>query len=136
MGKTMPTYKGESQYLEEAKIALENLSEKNIKKLRKLTRYSSDIACIDEEILPFMYDNGLFTGSDHWIDGLEWLERDTEDRVERLDLDNTLILLTSALAKDDNKGADYWYYKGITTRLLKHLTELRDKAGTGPALCV
>ena len=125
MEKTIPTYKGESQYLEEAKTAFENLSEKNIEKLRKLASYSSDISCIDEEILPFMYDSRLFTGSDYWIDGLEWLEQDTEDRVEGLDLDNTLILLTSALAKGDSKGADYWYRSGITTQLFKHLVQFR-----------
>ena len=73
-----------------------------------------------------MYDNGLFTGSDYWIDGLEWLEQDTKDRVEKLNLDSTLILLTSALAGNDNNGADYWYRNGVTAHLLKHLSRLRD----------
>lgn len=126
MGKTIPTYKGESQYLEEAKTALRNLSEKNTEKLRKLANHSTDASCIDEEILPFMYDNGLFTGSDYWIDGLEWLEQDTKNRIKELDLDNTLILLTSALARGDNKGADYWYRNGITTILLRRLAQFRD----------
>ncbi len=125
MRKTMPTYKGESQYLEEAKIAIRNLSKKNTEKLRKLANHSTDTSCIDEEILPFMYDNGLFTGSDYWLDGLEWLEQDTKNRIKELDLDNTLILLTSALAGNDNKGADYWCRSGITVQLFKHLSQLR-----------
>lgn len=87
MGKTMPIYKGESQYLKEAKTALRDLSEKNIGKLRKLASRSKDTSCINEEILPFMYDNGLFTGSDYWIDGLKWLEQDTKNRIKELDLD-------------------------------------------------
>lgn len=126
MEKTMPIYKGESQYLEEAKSALRNLSEKNAKKLRGLANHSTDISCIDEEILPFMYDNGLFTGSDYWLDGLEWLEQDTKNRIKELNLDSTLILLTSALAGNDNKGADYWYRIGVTTQLLKRLVRFRD----------
>ncbi|MDO5451946.1 MAG: hypothetical protein Q4F56_02555 [Candidatus Saccharibacteria bacterium] len=72
-----------------------------------------------------MYDNELFTGSDYWIDGLEWLKQDVKDGAKKLNLDNTLILLTSALAKDDNKGADYWCRCGITAQLLKRLSQLK-----------
>jgi len=73
-----------------------------------------------------MYDNELFFGSDYWIDGLEWLEQNTKDKAKKLDLGNTLILLTSALAKDNNKGADYWYRCGVTAQLLRRLSQLNS----------
>ena len=123
-------YSQRATYLQEAKTSFGKLGDKGFAKLNKITEHASlfrhQTSYIDKELLPSMYDNNLFTGSDYWIDGLEWLEQDTEDKVRRLDLGKTLILLTSALAKGDNKGADYWYCKSITTRLLKHLIELRN----------
>ena len=126
----IPKYPQKSDYLQDAKDSFDALGDKCFIKLKKIARHASffhqQTSYIDKKLLPFMYDNGLFTGSDHWIDGLEWLEQDAKDKVKRLDLDNTLILLTSALAKGDNKGADYWYCKCITACLLKHLIELRN----------
>ena len=125
----IPKCPQESGYLQDAKYSFDALGDKSFIKLKKIAKHASlfhqQTSYIDKKILPFMYDNGLFTGSDHWVGGLEWLEQDTEDKVKRLDLGNTLILLTSALAKDDDKGADYWYRSGITAQLLKHLVQLR-----------
>ena len=124
----MPKYSQTPDYLLEAKSSFNKISDKSFAKLREIAEYASlfhqQTSFINEQLLPFIYDNGLFTGSDYWIEGLEWVERDT-DRIENLDLGNTLILLTSALAKNDNKGADYWYCNGITAQLLKHLLRLK-----------
>ena len=126
----IPKYPQRATYLQEAKTSFGKLGDKGFAKLNKIAKHASlfrhQTSYIDKKLLPFMYDNGLFTGSDHWINGLEWLEQDAKSRIKELDLDNTLILLTSALARDDNKGADYWYRKGITAHLLKHLIELRN----------
>ena len=125
----MPKYSQAPDYLLEAKSSFSKISDKSFTKLEEITEYASlfhqQASFIDEHLLPFMYDNGLFTGSDYWIEGLEWVERDMS-RIEKLDLGNTLILLTSALAKDDHKGADYWYCNGITARLLKRLLRLKS----------
>ena len=124
----MPKYSQTPDYLLEAKSSFSKISDKSFTKLEEITEYASlfhqQTSFIDKQLLPFMYDNGLFTGSDYWTEGLEWIEQDMS-RVERLDLSSTLILLTSALARDDNKGADYWYRSGITAQLLKHLVQLR-----------
>lgn len=125
----IPKYPQKSDYLQDAKYSFDALGDKSFIKLKKIARHASffinELLISIKKLLPFMYDNGLFAGSDNWIDGLEWLEQDAEDKVKRLDLDNTLILLTSALAKDDDKGANYWYRSGITAQLLKHLVQLR-----------
>ncbi|MBQ1373245.1 hypothetical protein IIY66_00360 [Candidatus Saccharibacteria bacterium] len=125
----IPKYSQKAAYLQEAKSSFNKLDNKGFAKLEKIAKYTSlfrhQTSYIDKKLLPFMYDNGLFTGSDYWLDGLEWLEQDTKNRIKELDLDNTLILLTSALAGNDNKGADYWYRIGITAQLLKHLSQLR-----------
>ena len=125
----MPKHSQTPDYLLEAESSFSRISDKNFTKLEEITEYASlfrqQTSFIDEQLLPFMYDNGLFTGSDYWTEGLEWVEQDMS-RVERLNLDDTLILLTSALAKDDNKGADYWYYNGITAQLLNHLLQLKS----------
>ena len=129
MSDSIPKYSQKPTHLQEAKSSFNKLSDKSFAKLEEITEHASlsqeEVAYINEQLLPFMYDNGLFTGSDYWIEGLEWVEQDTS-RIKYLDLDNTLILLTSALAKDDNKGADYWYHNGITAQLLKHLLRLKD----------
>ena len=126
----IPKYPQKVAYLQEAKSSFNKLDDKGFAKLNKTAKYASlfrhQTSYINKKLLPFMYDNGLFTGSDYWIDGLEWLEQDIKNRIKELDLDNTLILLTSALAGNDNKGADYWYRIGITAQLLKHLVLFRD----------
>ncbi|RYC74417.1 hypothetical protein [Candidatus Nanosyncoccus alces] len=125
----IPKYSQQSVYLQEAKSSFDKFDDKGFAKLNKIAEHASifrrQTSYIDKKILPFMYDNGLFTGSDYWIDGLEWLEQKTKDGIEKLDLNNTLVLLTSALARDDNKGAEYWYRSGITAQLLRHLLQLR-----------
>lgn len=126
----IPKYQQESDYLQDAKYSFDAFGDKSFIKLKKIARHASlfrwRTSYIDKKLLPFMYDNGLFTGSDYWIDGLEWLEQDIKNRIKELDLDDTLILLTSALAGNDNKGADYWYRSGITVQLLKRLVQFRD----------
>ena len=122
-------YPQEAAYLQEAKSSFNKLDDRGFAKLNKIAKHASlfqhQTSYINKKLLPFMYDNNLFTGSDYWIDGLEWLEQDIKNRIKELDLDNTLILLTSALAGNDNKGADYWYCSGITAQLFKHLSQLR-----------
>lgn len=130
MGKAIPTYKGEGQYLEDAKRAFCRLTEDKIKRLRSISRHSSarriSGSYINEHILPTMYEYQLFTGSDYWLEGLIWLEQNI-DKASELDLDKTLILLTSALAgSEDGFGADYWYRKGITSKLIDHLIYLHN----------
>lgn len=132
MGKTIPVYKGESQYLEDAKQAFRGLTDDKIKKLRSISRHSSarriSDSYIDERILPTMYEYNLFTGSDYWLEGLTWLEQNI-DKASELDLDKTLILLTTALASnEDGFGADYWYLKGITSRLIDRLIYLHSSS--------
>lgn len=128
MSDSIPKYSQKPTYLQEAKSSFYKLSDKNFAKLKEIAEHASlsqeETAYIDEQLLPFMYDSGLFTGDDYWIEGLEWVEQDTS-RIRKLDLNNTLILLTSALAKDDDKGADYWYCNGITAQLLNHLLRLK-----------
>ena len=126
---SIPKYPQKAAYLQDAKSSFDKLGNKGFAKLDKIAKHASifrqQTSYINKKLLPFMYDNGLFTGSDYWINGLEWLEKDIKNRIKELDLDDTLILLTSALARDDNKGADYWYRNGVTARLLKHLVQLR-----------
>lgn len=124
----VPTYLQTPDYLRGARSSFNRLSGKSVAKLEEIAErvslFRQQISFIDEQLLPFMYDNRLFTGSDYWIEGLEWVEQDIS-RVERLSIDNTLILLTSALAKDDDKGADCWYRNGVIALLLKHLLQLK-----------
>ena len=128
MSDSIPKYSQKPVHLQEAKSSFDKLNDKSIAKLKEIAEHAlfsqEETAYIDEQLLPFMYDSGLFTGSDYWIEGLEWVEQDA-DRIKDFDLDNTLILLTSALVKDNNKGADYWYHNGITAQLLRHLLQLR-----------
>lgn len=107
--------------------AFNNLNEAQVIKLRRIARrarvFRIWINYIDSVILPTMYDYQLFTGSDYLPDSLKKLEKNTNERISQLNVEETLTLITSALA-GGNPGAEYWYRKGITGNLFKHLVDL------------
>lgn len=117
-------------YHKSAVKTFNNLDGTQIRKLKKIARhacvFSANTSYIDNAILPTMYDYQLFTGSDYLLDDLKMLEKDTDIRIKRLDIEDTLLLITSALA-GGNPGAEYWYRRRITGKLFKHLIDLSKK---------
>lgn len=112
------------------KLAVEsfnNLDKIQIRQLRKIARHARvffmHTGYIDKIILPKMYDYQLFTGSDYLLDGLKGLKKDTDKQISQLGIEETLTLITSALA-GGNPGAEYWYRRGITGKLFEHLIGL------------
>ena len=112
------------------KLAVEsfnNLDGIQIRQLRKIARHARAFfmhtGYIDKIILPTMYDYQLFTGSDYLLDDLKRLEKGTDKQIHQLGIEETLTLITSALA-GGNPGAEYWYRRGITGKLFKHLSSL------------
>lgn len=114
-------------YHKSAVKTFNNLDGTQIRKLKKIARhacvFSAHTSFINSAILPTMYDYQLFTGSDYLLDDLKMLEKDTDIRIKRLDIEETLLLITSALA-GGNPGAEYWYRRRITGKLFKHLLNL------------
>lgn len=87
-----------------------NLSETQIEKLKKIARHARVLfvhaGYIDKIILPTMYDYQLFTGSNYLLDDLKGLKKDTDKQISQLGIEETLTLVTSALA-GGNPGAEY-----------------------------
>ena len=112
------------------KLAVEsfnNLDGIQIRQLRKIARraraFFMHTGYIDKIILPTMYDYQLFTGSDYLLDELKGLKKDTDKQISQLGIEETLTLMTSALA-GGNPGAEYWYRRRITGKLFEHLIDL------------
>ena len=134
----LPRYNETKPQLDIARSIFYDLDSKQTSALKRVANHSYicflRTSYIDKCILPLMYELGLFTGSDYWLEGLKWLEQNPKERINQLDLDMTLLLLTSALARDDEFGADYWYRKRIAGRLLRHLVDLKNGATTATAI--
>ena len=128
-GNALPIYNEIKPQISVARSTFYNLDSEQTSALKRVANHSYicflRTSYIDKRILTLIYELGLFIGSDYWPEGLKWLEQNTKERINQLDLDMTLLLLNSALARDDEFGADYWYRKRITGRLLKHLVELK-----------
>ena len=125
----LPRYNETKPQLDVARSIFYDLDSKQTSGLKRAANHSYicflRTSYIDKCILPLMYELGLFTGSDYWLEGLKWLEQNPKEHISQLDLDMTLLLLNSALARDDEFGADYWYRKRVTGRLLRHLVDLK-----------
>lgn len=65
----IPKYPQRAAYLQEAKFSFNKLGDKGFAKLNKNAKHALLFRCqtsyIDKKLLPFMYDNNLFTGSDY-----------------------------------------------------------------------
>ena len=57
------------------------------------------------------------------LDELKGLKKDTDKQISQLGIEETLTLITSALA-GGNPGAEYWYRRRITGKLFEHLIDL------------
>lgn len=135
------------------KIAVDNfnhLTDEQFARLKSLERYLRwhriSHKPINKKILPLFYDLGLFVYDESivffkienrqiriiWSEGIAWLmtldAKSKGYQPPEPDLATTLQLLTSVLQGSALYGADYWYSKGITQKLISHLIQLRQTA--------
>ena len=120
-------------YAAEAVRSFKKLDQQQTERIKKIAGHAaifrhiprSHFPYIDKHILPAWYDMKISTGFDADSDALAWLKKDIKNHISQLNLEETLILINSCLARECD--ADRWYKNGVTSALFYHLLDFKKE---------